>query len=196
LIVYDDKFIPRPRGRGKGDLGKNFSLGQYLENLNAPDFLCFHSSFSEDKFEFPLFVLKTLSRYLGGAAIRWNADKVMLLEKEAVVSTFGVGPGMYGLCSCYFLTHAAYGLACGITDPRQLPQHGKHDLMKQKPPIIERIEEAPQTEAIEETHFLDFNVLEMDADDKTRHSKRPRHKEEGPSNKGKRPEDFVTFPND
>ncbi|MCO5608242.1 hypothetical protein L7F22_062448 [Adiantum nelumboides] len=117
LVVYDDKFIPCPRGQGKGDLRKNSSLGQYLENLNAPKFLCFHSNFSEDKAEFPLFVLKTLSRYLGGKTIRWNADKVMLLEKEATVSTFGVGPGMYGLRNRYFLTHAAYGLACGITDP-------------------------------------------------------------------------------
>ncbi|MCO5555277.1 hypothetical protein L7F22_008822 [Adiantum nelumboides] len=197
LVVYDDKFIPCPHGRGKGDLGKNSSLSQYLENLNTPKFHCSHSSYSEDKAEFPLFVSKTLSRYLGGEAIKCNTDKVMLLEKEATISTFGVGLGMYGLRSRCFLTHAAYGLSCRITNPRQLPQYRKHDLMKQKTPIIEHIKEAPQIEAIEKTQLLDLNVLATSADDETRHSKRPRHKErhkeEGPSDKGKRPKYFVTF---
>ncbi|MCO5575311.1 hypothetical protein L7F22_029111 [Adiantum nelumboides] len=184
----------------KGNLAKNSPLGQYLENLNAPEFLCFHSGFFEDKAEFPIFELKRLSRYLGGKAIKWNTDKVMLLEKEAMVSTFGVGPGMYGLRSHYFLTHVLYSLACGITDPRQLPQYGKHDLMKQKMPMIEHIEEAPQIEAIEDTQLLDLNVLAMDVDDETRHLNRPRHKErhkeEGPLDKGKRPKYFVTFLDD
>ncbi|MCO5561718.1 hypothetical protein L7F22_015341 [Adiantum nelumboides] len=117
-------------------------------------------------------------------------------RKGRAVSTFGVGPDMYGLRIRYFLTHVVYGLACGITDPHQLPQYGKHDLMKQKPPIIEHIEEAPQIEAIEETQLLDLNMLAADADDKTHHSKRPRHKEKGPLDKGTKPKYFVIFSDD
>ncbi|MCO5586504.1 hypothetical protein L7F22_040444 [Adiantum nelumboides] len=132
---------------------------------------------------------KTLSRSLGATAIGWSADIVMLLEKEVTVLTFGVGPGiMYGLCSRYFLTHAAYGLACGITDPRQFPQYGKSDLLEQKQLIIQLIEEAPQVEATEETQ-----LLVMDAKDEMRHSKRPRHEEEGPLDKDKRLEYLITF---
>ncbi|MCO5600509.1 hypothetical protein L7F22_054622, partial [Adiantum nelumboides] len=196
LIVYDDDFIPRPRGRGMGDLGKNSSLGQYLKNFNYPRFLVFHSSFSNDNADVPLMTLKTLSRYLGGALVRWNVDKIMLLEMQAALTMFSQGPGVYGLRSRYFLTQAAYGLACGITDPGPLIEYGKHDLLRNKVPVLARIEEVPFAEVEIETVVLDLNVPASEEADAARSAKRPREEEDQQLDEAKRLEYFVTFPED
>ncbi|MCO5555018.1 hypothetical protein L7F22_008557 [Adiantum nelumboides] len=177
LIVYDDDFIPRPRGRGMGNLGKNSSLGQYLKNFNYPRFLVFHSSFSNDNVDLPLMTLKTLSRYLGGALVRWNVDKIMLLEKQAALTMFGQGPGVYGLRSRYFLTQAAYGLVYGITDPGQLIEYGKHDLLRNKIPVLARIEEVPFVEVEIETVVPDLN-MPASGEAAARSAKRPREEED------------------
>ena len=195
LIVYDDEFIPRPRGRGMGNLGKNSSLGQYLKSLSYPSFLVLHSSFSNDNAELPLMTLKTLSRYLGGVPIRWNADKIMLLEKQAALTIFGQGPGVYGLRSRYFLTQAAYGLASGIRDPDQLVEYGKHVLLRKKVQVLQllpRIEEASSAEVELETIVPDLNTPATEEAEDVRPAKRPREDEHG----AKGPEYFVTFPED
>ena len=86
---------------------------------------------SNDKVEFPMFALKTLSKYLGAYPLRWNAEKVMLLEKNAIIRIFSQGSGVYALRSKYYLAYAAYGLACGIQDPLLLEDYGKTKLLKQ-----------------------------------------------------------------
>ena len=137
--------------------------------------------------------LKTLSRYLGGVPIRWNVDKIMLLvEKQAALTIFGQGPGVYGLRSRYFLTQAAYGLASGIKDPGQLVEYGKHVLLCKKVQVLQllpRIEEASSAEVELETIVPDLNTPATEEAEDVRPAKRSEHGAKGP-------EYFVTFPED
>lgn len=60
----------------------------------------------------------------------------MLIEKQTAVDIFGQGPGVYAMRSKYYLTYAAYGLACGVTDPSVLKEYGKRELLRYGRPRI------------------------------------------------------------
>ncbi len=108
--------------------------------MRFPQVVIFHSKFSKDKAEFPLFVLKTLSTYSGGRVLQRNAEKVILVEKQFAIRSFGQGPGVHALRSKYFLTYVAYALSCGIRDPKLLPVFGKRELLRSQRPIPPRVE--------------------------------------------------------
>ena len=127
-----------------GGLGHDSTLGTYVHRLKFPQVVIFHASFSKDHANFPLMAIKTLSRYLGGSHVRLNANKAIFLERQAAVRFFGEGPGLYSLRCKYYLTYAAYGLSCGITDPRLLSDCGKKHLLRTaRPmePVVPLIEE-------------------------------------------------------
>ena len=63
-------------------------LGEYIDHLKYHEFFVLHQKLSYNKVEFAIFTLKTLLRYLGAYPLRWNAKKVMLLEKNAVKPRF------------------------------------------------------------------------------------------------------------
>ena len=54
----------------------------------------------------------------------------MLLDKHVALRIFGQGPGMYALKCKYYLAYRAYGLACGIRDPKLLSDYGKKELLR------------------------------------------------------------------
>ena len=125
-------------------LGHDSILGTYIYRLNLPQVVVFHASFSKDNANFPLMAVKTLSRYLGGSHLRLNANKAILLERQAAVRFFGEGPGLYTLRCKYYLTYAAYSLVCGITNPNLLSDCGKKHLLRTtRPmePVVPLIEE-------------------------------------------------------
>ena len=125
-------------------LGHDSMLGTYVHRLKFPQVVVFHASFSKDNANFPLMAIKTLSRYLGGSLLRLNANKAILLERQAALRFFGEGPGLYTLRCKYYFTYAAYDLACGITYPNLLSDcRKKHLLRTARPmePIVPLIEE-------------------------------------------------------
>ena len=134
-----------------GGLGHNSTLGTYVHRMKFPQIVIFHANFSKGHANFPLMAIKTLSRYLGGSHVRLNANKAIFLERQAAVRFFGEGPGLYSLRCKYYLTYAAYGPACGITDPRLLSDCGKKHLLRTaRPmelavPLIEEEEDVVET---------------------------------------------------
>ena len=134
-----------------GGLGHDSTLGTYVHRLKFPQVVIFHASFSKDHANFPLMAIKTLSRYLGGSHLRLNANKAIFLEQQVAVRFFGKGPGLYSLRCKYYLTYAAYGLACGITYPNLLSDCKKKHLFKiarpMEPavPLIEEEEDVVET---------------------------------------------------
>lgn len=109
--------------------GKDSALSNYIRHLKFPEFVCLHNKFSKPATAFSVFAIKVLSRCLGGYAIRMNADKVMLVEKQLAVDIFGQAPGVYAMRSKYYLAYAAYGLSCGVRDSSQLLEYGKREML-------------------------------------------------------------------
>lgn len=92
--------------------------------------IIFHKEYSEDKAKFPLFAFKVLSRFCGGHEIAFNAEKVILVEKQFALRIFGQGPGCQALRSPYYLAYSAGAIAAGIKDPENLLMYGKRDLLR------------------------------------------------------------------
>ena len=89
-----------------------------------------------------------MSKYLGGYPLRWNAEKLMLLDKSTVVRIFGQGLGVYALRSKYHLAYATYGITCGITDPLQLEEYGERKLIKEfcpRLPTMLQLQNVPES---------------------------------------------------
>lgn len=141
LVVFKDDFISRAAGKRKKGLGlgKESALGEYIGHLYFSEIVIFHQKFSRDNADFPLFAIKTLSRYLGAYPVRWNADNIVLVDKHVAVRVFGQAPGVYMLRSKYNLTYAAYGLGCGITDPKLLKEYGKRDFLRFQRPALTNV---------------------------------------------------------
>ncbi|KAI5072527.1 hypothetical protein GOP47_0012633 [Adiantum capillus-veneris] len=53
----------------------------------------------------PLFVYKTLSKYIGGYVLHLDAAKVSLLEKECDINVFGYGHAMQGSLAGSYLAY-------------------------------------------------------------------------------------------
>ena len=58
------------------------------------------------------------------------------MEWQAAVRFFWEGPGVYSLRCKYYLTHAGYGLACGIIDPNLLSAYKKKHLLRIARPMV------------------------------------------------------------
>ena len=129
LVVFDDNFVKRGKGSRIPGLGKDSALGEYMKYLKFPQVIIYHNKFSPNCAVFPLFAMKTLSRYLGGNSVRYNADKVILVEKDLAIEIFGQGPGVYALRSKYYLTYTGLALTAGIRDPALLDDYGKKELL-------------------------------------------------------------------
>ena len=77
-----------------------------------------------------------LSRYLGGYHLGLNANKAILLERQAIIHFFRKGLGVYSLRCEYYLTYVPYGLACGIIDPNLLSAYRKKHLLRIARPMV------------------------------------------------------------
>lgn len=80
-LVFEDDFVRNASGKRMAGLGHDLALGMYINHLCLPQVIIFHIRFSKDNAAFSLIAIKTLSRYLGGFHVRWNAEKVIILEQ-------------------------------------------------------------------------------------------------------------------
>ncbi|KAI5060528.1 hypothetical protein GOP47_0024948 [Adiantum capillus-veneris] len=133
------------------DLTKDAALKHYIKYLACPDLVIFHMKYSSDGY-IPLFVYKTLSKYLGGYVLHPNATKVSLLEKECAINVFGYGHAMQGSLAGSYLAYTRYALAKGIKHYRDLSPSGKRFLL--------RHDDLKQVEYKEGTSSLDQEDVE------------------------------------
>lgn len=130
-ILDRDNFL----GRGSGSRAhteesrKDTALAHYLKMLDKEVFCVFHSIFSE-KPDLPLFALKILSKFLGPSPIQFNANKVMLIERNAAQRIFGVSPGFNCSRAGYFLCYASYLLANKEKDLKQLGGYSRKKYLR------------------------------------------------------------------
>lgn len=92
--------------------------------------IIFHKEFSNENTKFPLFALKALSRFCGGYEIAFNAEKVVLVEKQFSLRVFGQGPRSQALRCQYYLGYSAAVILARIKDPRQLTTYEKRELLQ------------------------------------------------------------------
>ena len=127
-IYDDDGFLSRSggsssRSRGRALAGasmmESHALIHYLPRLDKATFCALHSQFSEDP-EVPLFALKTLSRFMGYHTLQMNSNKVLLLERSAVLRIFGYAPGFQASRAGYFLCFSSYVIASKEKDVKLL----------------------------------------------------------------------------
>lgn len=130
-ILDRDDFLGRASGsRGHAEESrKDTALANYLKMMDKEVFCVFHSNFSE-KPDLPLFALKILSRFLGPSPIQANANKVMLLERNAAQRIFGVSPGFNCSRAGYFLCYASYLLANKEKDMKQLGGYSRKKYLR------------------------------------------------------------------
>ena len=97
-------------------MAHDFALRAYINQIKYPEIVIFHRNFLKDNAFLPLIAIKTISRYLGVFHVRWNDNKIILLEHQVAIVTYGEGPTIYLVRSKYYLACTTYGLACGIKD--------------------------------------------------------------------------------
>lgn len=112
---------------------------------------------------------KLLSKALGGHAITWQKEKIILIERCSAIDIFGYFENKQCSRAAYFLSYTSYALACGVTNPKCLEGYGKHKLIRyQEPPMItpaETIEDKGTTprqsaEAITEEQQVETQAVE------------------------------------
>ena len=88
-----------------------------------------------------VFFFKLLTRALGGHAITWQKEKIILIERCSAINIFGYFANKQCSRAAYFLSYTSYALACGVTNPKCLEDYGKHKLIRyREPPMIKLAE--------------------------------------------------------
>ena len=167
LQIEDDKFLRRSSGSRITRFGKMSSLANYIHDLANAKIIIFHRQLSING-EALVYFFKLLSRALGGHAITWQKEKIILIERCSAINIFGYFPNKQCSRAAYFLSYTSYALACGVTNPKYLEDYGKHKLIRyREPPMItpaQTIEDKGTTpgqsvEAITQVQEVETQVL-------------------------------------
>ena len=132
-IVEPDDFLRR---RTREYHGKDAALSHYLRSLTRQNIIVYHNAMSQEG-AVATFVLKTLSKFLGGHVLADNAEKVILVEKQLALECFGYAPGVVGSRRGYMYSYLGVALALGIESEQQLVEYGKSSMLRVKGPTPE-----------------------------------------------------------
>lgn len=108
-----DKFAARGGGARGPSEGRDTSLWNYIPSLNPSIVRVFHLEYSEEAHA-ELAKCKILSSYLCEDPLTSNANKCILVNREAALYTFA------GKYAGTLLQRCAHSLALGIDDPKAI----------------------------------------------------------------------------
>ena len=111
-------------------------LTHYIHDLANAKIIIFHRQLSING-EAIVYFFKLMTRALGGHAITWQKEKIILIERCFAINIFGYFLNKQCSRAAYFLSYTSYALACGVTNPKYLEDYGKHKLIRyREPPMI------------------------------------------------------------